>query len=143
MVTQANNTSKNHHVELNGIKMTIAEFARMMNISRNHAWYYIDKFEREVMKMDNSLIMRQSVIDFVRQHIFYDDYEGMDEESLISGLQDLPFAESEQKNGGWICYDPNGFKCLRCGRYLEIGCGDVKMNFCPHCGSYNGDEHNE
>lgn len=48
-ITQANNTSKNHHVELNGIKMTIAEFARTMNISKNHAWYYIDKFEREVM----------------------------------------------------------------------------------------------
>lgn len=48
-ITQANNTSKNHHVELNGIKMTIAEFARAMNISKNHAWYYIDKFEREVM----------------------------------------------------------------------------------------------
>lgn len=48
-ITQANNTSKNHHVELNGIIMTIAEFARVMNISKNHAWYYIDKFEREVM----------------------------------------------------------------------------------------------
>lgn len=48
-ITQANNTSKNHHVELNGIKMTIAEFARAMNISKNHAWYYIDKFEREIM----------------------------------------------------------------------------------------------
>lgn len=47
--TQANNTSNNHHVELNGIKMTIAEFARTMNISKNHARYYIDKFEREVM----------------------------------------------------------------------------------------------
>lgn len=48
-IAQANNTSKNHHVELNGVKMTIAEFARAMNISKNHAWYYIDKFEREVM----------------------------------------------------------------------------------------------
>jgi hypothetical protein len=25
------------------------KFARAMNISKNHAWYYIDKFEREVM----------------------------------------------------------------------------------------------
>lgn len=48
-IVQANNTSKNHTVELNGYKMTIAEFARVMNIDKNHAWYYIDKFEREVM----------------------------------------------------------------------------------------------
>lgn len=47
-VVQANNTSRNHHVELNGIKMTIAEFARTMNIDKNHAWYYINKFEKEV-----------------------------------------------------------------------------------------------
>ena len=47
-LVQANNTSKNHPVELNGIKMTIAEFARVMNISQNHAWYYINKFEKEV-----------------------------------------------------------------------------------------------
>lgn len=48
-IVQANNTSKNHTVELNRHKMTIAEFARVMNIDKNHAWYYIDKFEREVM----------------------------------------------------------------------------------------------
>lgn len=48
-----------------------------------------------------------------------------------------------ERKGKWIYYDPNGFKCSRCGRYLEIECGDVKMNFCPHCGNYNGDEHNE
>lgn len=52
----------------------------------------------------------------------------------------IPSAEPERKKGKWIYYDPNGFKCSRCGRYLEIGCGDVKMNFCPHCGSYNGGE---
>jgi len=45
--TQANNTSKSHYVELNGIKLTIAEFARVMNISSGHARYYIDKFEME------------------------------------------------------------------------------------------------
>lgn len=47
-IEQANNTSKNHKVTLNGQEMTIAEFARVMNINKNHAWYYIDKFEREV-----------------------------------------------------------------------------------------------
>lgn len=48
-IVQANNTSRNHFVEMNGHKMTIAEFARVMNISKNHARYYIDKFEREVV----------------------------------------------------------------------------------------------
>ena len=47
-ITQANNTSRNHYVELNGQRMTIAEFARVMNINNNHAWYYLNKFEREV-----------------------------------------------------------------------------------------------
>lgn len=45
-VVQANNTSKNHYIEFNGTKMTIAEFARIMKISKNQAWYYIDKLER-------------------------------------------------------------------------------------------------
>lgn len=54
-----------------------------------------------------------------------------------------PLNKTERKIGEWIYYDPNGFKCSRCGRYLEIECGDVKMNFCPHCESYNGGEHNE
>ena len=49
-ITQANNTSRNHFVELNGCKMTIAEFARVMNIDKCHAWYYLDKFERGVKK---------------------------------------------------------------------------------------------
>ena len=40
-----------------------------------------------------------------------------------------------EKKGKWIYYDPNGFKCSRCGSYLEIECGDVKMNFCPNCGA--------
>ena len=43
--------------------------------------------------------------------------------------------DDTRRKGKWIYYDPNGFKCSRCGRYLEIGCGDVKMNFCPNCGA--------
>lgn len=46
----------------------------------------------------------------------------------------------QHRKGKWIYYDPNGFKCSECGGYLEIGVGDVKMNFCPNCGSYNGGE---
>lgn len=47
-VVQANNTSRNRYVEFEGKKLTIAEFARAMNIDKNHAWYYVDKFDREV-----------------------------------------------------------------------------------------------
>ena len=43
--------------------------------------------------------------------------------------------EPERKKGKWIYYDPNGFKCSECGGYLEIGGGDVKMNFCSNCGA--------
>lgn len=45
---QANNTSKNRYVDFQGKRLTIAEFARVMNIDKNHAWYYVDKFDREV-----------------------------------------------------------------------------------------------
>ena len=45
--TQANNTRKNRYVEFQGKRLTIAEFARAMNIDNNHAWYYVDKFDRE------------------------------------------------------------------------------------------------
>lgn len=45
---QANNTSRNRYVEFQGRRLTIAEFARAMNIDKNHAWYYVDKFDREV-----------------------------------------------------------------------------------------------
>jgi len=54
----------------------------------------------------------------------------------------FPSAQPKRKNGKWIFLEPNGFKCSRCGRYLGIEYGDVKMNFCPHCGSYNGEGDN-
>lgn len=47
-ITQANNTSRNRYVEFQGKRLTIAEFAKTMNISKNKAWYYVDKFDREV-----------------------------------------------------------------------------------------------
>lgn len=55
-------------------------------------------------------------------------------------IDNAPTIEPERKTGKWIYYDPNGFQCSRCRRYLEISCGDVKMNFCIHCGSYNRGE---
>lgn len=47
-IIQANNTSRNRYVDFEGKRLTIAEFARAMNIDKNHAWYYVDKFDREV-----------------------------------------------------------------------------------------------
>ena len=38
----------------------------------------------------SDLIDRQAAIDFIDQHIFYDDYDNMDEISLIDGLRSLP-----------------------------------------------------
>ena len=53
----------------------------------------------------------------------------------------LEYSEPEWKKGKWIHDNPNTFKCSKCNKYLDIGCGNMKMNFCPHCGSYNGGEH--
>ena len=47
-ITQANNTSRNRYVEFEGQRLTIAEFARVMNIDKNHAWYYVNKFDKEI-----------------------------------------------------------------------------------------------
>jgi len=47
-ITQANNTSRNRYVEFEGQKLTIAEFERVMNIDKNHAWYYVNKFDKEI-----------------------------------------------------------------------------------------------
>lgn len=46
---QANNTSRNRYVEFEGKRLTVAEFARAMNISQGRARYYVDKFDREVV----------------------------------------------------------------------------------------------
>lgn len=47
-IDQMNNTSTNRHVTFNGEKMTIAQFARMLNIEQMKARYYIEKHEKEV-----------------------------------------------------------------------------------------------
>jgi len=60
----------------------------------------------------------------------------------IDAVDALSSVELERKKGKWIFLGPNGFKCSECGRYLGIEYGDVKMNFCPHCGSYNGEGYN-
>lgn len=45
-IQQANNTSKNRYVTLNGKRLTIAEFARIMNISQFKARYRLELFEK-------------------------------------------------------------------------------------------------
>jgi len=45
-IIQANNTSTNRHITLNGKMLTIAEFARVMNISKFKARYRIELFEK-------------------------------------------------------------------------------------------------
>lgn len=47
-ITQANNTSRNRYVKFQGKRLTIAEFARVMNIDKNHARYYVEKFDKEM-----------------------------------------------------------------------------------------------
>ena len=61
-------------------------------------------------------------------------------DTAIATLVNLPSAQPERKMGKWIFFEPNGFKCSECNRYLYIACGDVKMNICPNCGSYNRGE---
>ena len=54
---------------------------------------------------------------------------------IIGTIDSAYTVEPQCKKGKWIYFDPNGFKCSECGGYLEIGVGDVKMNFCPNCGA--------
>ena len=56
-------------------------------------------------------------------------------ESFIEDMKELPSAQPERKTGEWTFLETNGFKCSECKRYLNIACGDVKMNFCPNCGA--------
>ena len=53
-------------------------------------------------------------------------------------LRTLPSVTPKRKTGQWLDNYQYGYKCSECGAYLEIDCGDVEMNFCPNCGSFNG-----
>lgn len=50
------------------------------------------------------------------------------------------YEESEQKKGKWITSRDVSWMCSECGKWLDVLQGDVDMNFCPNCGSYNGDK---
>ena len=60
--------------------------------------------------------------------------------SAIESIKELPSAEPKRKKGKWTWFAPNGFKCSECDRYLKIAAGNVKMNYCPNCGSRNIEE---
>ena len=43
--------------------------------------------------------------------------------------------ELKRRKGKWIHDNPNTFRCSKCNKYLDIGCGNMKMNYCPNCGA--------
>ena len=45
-----------------------------------------------------------------------------------------------RKKGKWIDSRDVSWMCSECGKWLDVLQGDVDMNFCPNCGSYNGGE---
>ena len=91
-----------------------------------------------VKDLVNDAISRQVAIVQLSHNKTGDDDCDVVIQNDIETIKALPSAEPERKKGKWIYYDPNGFKCSECGGYLEIEVGDVKMKFCPNCGSYNG-----
>lgn len=54
---------------------------------------------------------------------------------IIGTIDDAPTvkAEPERKKGKWLHDNPNTFSCSKCNKSLDIGCGNMKMNFCPNC----------
>ena len=50
-------------------------------------------------------------------------------------------AQPERKKGKWIPKSESGciIECSSCGERMTV-LGDENPNFCPYCGSYNGDE---
>ena len=71
---------------------------------------------------------------------------------LCDGIEECEDAEPERKKGKWIedgywsegvgmgeLYG-NYFKCSVCEGRVRSGYQHCYMNFCPNCGSYNGEE---
>ena len=87
--------------------------------------------------MSKDTIYRQDAINAVCLEIIkITDYPlTLAYEIAEKAIEKLPSAQPERKKGKWTFLEPNGFKCSECNRYLNIACGDVKMNFCPNCGA--------
>ena len=100
----------------------------------------------------SDLISRQDAIDAIDESIhacnkalgafdisLKDEYAvKVERASLVAfreTLEYMPSAQAEPKKGKWMHDNPNTFRCSRCNKYLDISCGNMKMNFCPNCGA--------
>lgn len=63
------------------------------------------------------------------------EYKGRYDVVTAYDIANAPTVELERKKGKWMHDNPNTFKCSKCNKYLDIGCGNMKMNFCPNCGA--------
>ena len=94
--------------------------------------------------MNDELVSRKAVIDFVCTFIDYnDDGEQMLEANpdiVILGLEELPSAHPERETGYLILLDNcsnSGYYCSACQKKLvKEGWSDTvkKIKFCPNCG---------
>ena len=80
----------------------------------------------------DELISKQAAIDLWEKYHYT---IAVDAIRYDAELRQLPSAQPEPKRGKWIHVSEEMWKCDQCG---EISC--CSPNFCPDCGSYNGDE---
>lgn len=91
----------------------------------------------------SDLISRQDAIDALGEEplVWYDGEDEIAERNQWrrdkAAIESLPSAEPRKK-GKWIDSRDVSWMCSECGKWLDVLQGDVKMNFCPNCGSYNG-----
>lgn len=108
---------------------------RILLSQRDTVWgvlFYPDENNDLINNYDT--ISRQGAIEAVCTEIMaITDYPlTMAYEIAEKAIECMP---SAQPKGKWIHDKPNGFKCSKCNKYLDIGCGNMKMNFCPNCGA--------
>lgn len=90
----------------------------------------------------SNFIDRQSVIEVIDNHIFYDDYDSIDKTDLINAIEALPLAE---KCGQWIDGEniygekflPDIKYCSVCYKeaYWDSERGQQLFPYCPKCGA--------
>lgn len=79
--------------------------------------------------MNDDLISRQAAIDAIKKDVM----GGLNYEWII---KKLPSIQPEQKTGWWIpSKHTDTVLCSECGK-----CYADEFNFCPNCGSYNGED---
>ena len=95
----------------------------------------------------DDLISRQWLIECVNERWIKFDTE-KDENRFIHLVRDIaPSVQPERKTGKWIKHaighehTPWGFDCSECGEWFVVGEEVIKKyNYCPNCGSYNGEQ---